>query len=147
MSYAPNPTRLRSATRESVGARPGGRDRPLGESRSTRGQTGPTTAPRGAPRGRAYEEPRDWGRIALVAGGVATGAAIGAGIALLFTDQTGPERRAGIARHARRFGHDAEQRWEDLAFELKEAARAARDRIRLRRARKQAAEDETEADD
>jgi gas vesicle protein len=79
---------------------------------------------------------------------VAAGAAIGAGIALLFTTETGPERRAGIAKRARRLGHDAEQKWEDLAFELKEAARSARDRIRHRRAHKAAAaEAETDVDD
>lgn len=147
MSYAPNPTRLRSATRESAGARAGARDRLAGESRSSRGNAGSAPAPRTAPKGRPYEDARDWGRIALMAGGVAAGAAIGAGVALLFTEQTGPERRAGIARRARRFGHDAEQRWEDLAFELKEAARTARDKIRLRRARKHAADHETDADD
>jgi hypothetical protein len=140
MSYAPNPTRLRSATRESTEARSAGRDRlSSAESRPRRGSAAGT--PRSTPRGRSYEEARDWGQIALVAGGIAAGAAIGAGIALLFTDETGPERRAHIAKRARRFGHDAEQKWEDLAFELKEAARAARDKIRLRRSRKHAAED------
>ncbi|NUR20918.1 MAG: hypothetical protein HOQ12_15395 [Gemmatimonadaceae bacterium] len=148
MSYAPNPTRLRSATRESAGARNAGRDRLTStESRPRRGNGGST--PPKPPRGRSYEEAGDWGQIALVAGGIAAGAAIGAGVALLFTAETGPERRAGIARRARRFGHDAEQKWEDLAFELKEAARAARDKLRLRRARKHTAagDDETDADD
>jgi hypothetical protein len=67
----------------------------------------------------------------------------GAGLALLFTSKTGPQRRAGIARRARHFGHDTEQRWEDLGFALKEAARSARDRFR----HKHAAESETDADD
>ena len=146
MSYAPNPTRLRSATRESTGARAGTRDRLGAEPRSARGNAA-STSPRSRPQGRPYEEPRDWGQIALMAGGIAAGAAIGAGVALLFTEQTGPERRAGIAKRARRFGHDAEQRWEDLAFELREAARTARDKIRIRRARKHAAAAETDADD
>ena len=150
MSYAPNPTRIRTATREPAAARAGGRDRLAGmDTRGGRGQRGPASAgaTRSTPRGKPYEEARDWGKIALIAGGIAAGAAIGAGLALLFTDETGPERRAGIARRARRFGHDAEQRWDDLAFELKEAARAAREKLRFRRARKQAADDETEADD
>ena len=146
MSYAPNPTRLRSATRESTGARTAGHERlTSAEPRPRRGSA--ASAPRNTPRGRPYEDARDWGQIALVAGGIAAGAAIGAGIALLFTDETGPERRAHIARRARRFGHDAEQRWEDLGFALKEAARAARDKLRLRRARKHAADEETDADD
>ncbi|HEX2781354.1 MAG TPA: hypothetical protein VHM30_17765 [Gemmatimonadaceae bacterium] len=148
MSYAPNPTRIGNATRETSGARTGFRDRPSnGEGRGQRRTAGTAGKGRTTPRGRSFEEARDWKQIAVVATGIAAGAAIGAGLALLFTDETGPERRAGIARRARRFGHDAEQKWEDLAFELKEAARAARDRIRLRRARKAAADDETEADD
>jgi gas vesicle protein len=63
---------------------------------------------------------------------VAAGAALGASAALLITEQTGPERRAGIARGARRFGHRAERAWDDLGFELREAARAARNRLRRR---------------
>ena len=94
-------------------------------------------------RGRPYEEARDWKQLALLAAGIAAGAAAGAGVALLFTEKTGPQRRAGISRKARHLGHDAEQRWEDLAFALKEAARSTRDRLRHRHA----AEDETDVDD
>ena len=148
MSYAPNPTGQRSRTRESAAA-----------TTSTRGQNGargsngsagrgrgaaPKAPPsRSKPRGRPYEEPRDWKQLGLLAAGIAAGAAVGAGVALLFTDKTGPQRRAGIARRARHLGHDAEQRWEDLAFALKEAARDTRDRFRHRHA----ADSETEADD
>jgi len=151
MSYAPNPTRVRAATRET----PAGHE--AGRSRATSASAGSRTGARGGgaeqgrrnggrARGRSYEEARDWKQIAVVATGIAAGAALGAGLALLFTDQTGPERRAGIAKRARRIGHDAEQKWEDLAFELKEAARTARDRFRLRRARKQAAAEAAEAE-
>ena len=148
MSYAPNPTGQRSRARESASA-----------TTSTRGQTGArggngsagrgrgaspkTAAARSTPRGRPYEEPRNWKQIGLLAAGIAAGAAVGAGVALLFTDMTGPQRRAGIARRARHLGHDTEQRWEDLAFALKEAARTTRDRFRHRHA----ADSETEADD
>ena len=62
-------------------------------------------------------------------------------------DFTVPIGRARIARKARHLGHDAEQRWEDLAFALKEAARGARDRFRHRAAASAAADDETDADD
>ncbi|MFL5561691.1 MAG: hypothetical protein ACJ79K_09480 [Gemmatimonadaceae bacterium] len=99
-----------------------------------------------APRGRPYDESTDWKQLGLLAAGIAAGAGLGAGLALLFTSQTGPQRRARIARKARHLGHDAEQRWEDLAFALKEAARGARDRFR-HRAAASAAEDETDADD
>ena len=85
---------------------------------------------RRAPKGKPYEEPRDWGKILLFGATVAAGAALGAGAALLITEQTGSERRAGIARGARRFGHRAERAWDDLGFELREAARTARNRLR-----------------
>jgi len=141
MSYAANPTGVRAATRQTSSAP---------ADRVGVGRASDSDRPRGGrtmPRGRPFEKSRDWTQVAVVAGGIAAGAAIGAGLALLFTEQTGPERRSRLARRARRFGHDAEQKWEDLAFELKEAARAARDRLRLRRARKQAAADETDVDD
>ena len=148
MSYAPNPTGQRSRTRESAsattstrgqnGARANG-----GSEARRRGSTAKAGPARSTPRGRPYEEPRDWKQLGLLAAGIAAGAAVGAGIALLFTDKTGPQRRAGIARKARHLGHDAEQRWEDLAFALKEAARGTRDRFRHRHA----ADSETEADD
>ena len=153
MSYAPNPTRVRAATRETPGSPQGARGRGAAAHTGSRAseRTRGTEQGRqngGRARGRSYEESRDWKQIAVVATGIAAGAALGAGLALLFTDQTGPERRAGIAKRARRFGHDAEQKWEDLAFELREAARTARDRFHRRRARKEAAADaETDADD
>ena len=148
MSYAANPTRVRAATREPSGGQRGPGDRlSPGERGAPRRASESAQSGRATPRGRSFEESRDWRQVAVVATGIAAGAAIGAGLALLFTDQTGQERRAGIAKRARRLGHDAEQKWEDLAFELREAARAARDKLRHRRARKQAADDETDVDD
>ena len=148
MSYAPNPTGQRSRTRESASA-----TSPARGQNGARGSNGSAARGRGAaarpaparstPRGRPYEERRDWKKLGLLAAGIAAGAAVGAGVALLFTEKTGPQRRAGIARKARHLGHDAEQRWEDLAFALKEAARGTRDRFRHRHA----AESETDADD
>ena len=148
MSYVPNPTAQRSRTRNSasettstrsqVGARGNN-----GSAGRGRGATPKASAPRSTPRGRPYAESRNWKQLGLLAAGIAAGAAVGAGVALLFTDKTGPQRRAGIARRARHLGHDAEQRWEDLAFALKEAARGTRDRFRHRHA----ADSETEADD
>ena len=147
MSFVPNPTGQRSrpagAAAATTSARSPGRGR--GENGSaSRGKA--ATARSGAaasPRGRPFQEERDWKQLALLAGGIAAGAAAGAGIALLFTSKTGPQRRAGLARRARHMGHDVEQRWEDLGFALKEAARSARDRFRHRHA----AESETEVDD
>jgi hypothetical protein len=145
MSYAANPSRVRAATRETSGAGDGVRDRASAGARRRPAES--ARSGRSTARGKPFEESRDWKQLAVVATGIAAGAAIGAGIALLVTDQTGAERRAGIAKRARRIGHDAEQKWEDLAFELKEAARTARDRFRARRARQHAAEAETDADD
>ena len=149
MSYAPNPTGSRSRTRDAGAAKTSTRGQTAGRgnhSSPARTKAEPAAAAVSAsskPRGRPFEVERDWTQLGLLAAGIAAGAAVGAGIALLFTNETGPQRRAGIARKARHLGHDAEQRWEDLAFALKEAARSTRDRFRHRHA----ADDETEADD
>jgi hypothetical protein len=148
MSYAPNSTAQRSRTQNSASATTSTRGQAgarggNGSAGRGRGATSKASPPRSTPRGRPYEEPRDWKQLGLLAAGIAAGAAVGAGVALLFTDKTGPQRRAGIARKARHFGHDAEQRWEDLAFTLKEAARSTRDRFRHHHA----AESETDVDD
>ena len=124
MSYAANPTRIRSATVRDSTPSPG--------KRSSRGERGSAVPARRPSKGKSYEESRNWGKILLLGATVAAGAALGAGVALLMTEQTGPERRAGIARGARRFGHRAERTWDDLGFELREAARAARNRLRGR---------------
>ena len=148
MSYAPNPTRSRSRT-DAASARTAtavGQGRGHGTNGSSaRGKSAPAKgpAPKTAPRGRPFEEARHWKELGLLAAGIAAGAAIGAGVALLFTSETGPQRGAGLARRARLFGHDTEQRWEDLGFALKEAARSTRDRFRHRHA----AADETDIDD
>ncbi len=148
MSYVPNPTGERSRPAGSAaGTKPArGHGRGRGDNGSTsRGKAASTRtgAAKSAPRGRPFDEQRNWKQLVLLAGGIAAGAAAGAGLAMLFTSETGPQRRAGLARRARHLGHDAEQRWEDLGFALKEAARSARDRFRHRHA----AESETEVDD
>lgn len=132
MSYATNPARLRSVTL---------RDTPPRGAQRSRSRNQNTDAPaKRSASGSPYEESLDWNRLLLLGGGIAAGAALGAGVAMLVTTRTGPERLADIARGARRFGHRTEQAWEDLAFELAEAARAARDKLRHRRHRAAAAE-------
>jgi hypothetical protein len=148
MSYAPNSTAQRSRTQNSASATTStrGQDGSRGGNGSAgrgKGATAKATPARSTPRGRPYEAARDWKQLGLLAAGIAAGAAVGAAVALLFTDETGPQRRAGIARKARHLGHDAEQRWEDLAFALKEAARSTRDHFRHRHA----ADSETDIDD
>jgi hypothetical protein len=151
MAQASNATSFRSRTRDSATLTSAlrGKERTRNSTGSTGRSAGAAvgrTPAKTAPRGRPYDESRDWKQIGLLAVGIAAGAAVGAGAALLFTSETGPQRRARIARKARHLGHDAEQRWEDLAFALKEAARSTRDRFRHRRAAA-AADDETDADD
>ena len=136
MSYAANPTRIRSATVRDSTSSPG--------NRSSRVERGSAKSTRRPSKGKSYAESRDWGKILLLGATVAAGAALGAGAALLFTEQTGPQRRAGIARGARRFGHRAERAWDDLGFELREAARSARNRLRRRH---HAAEGDIDEDD
>jgi hypothetical protein len=148
MAQASNPTSFRSRTRDSAtmaSSTRGAQNSRTGNGSTTRSRDAAAKSPpaKVTPRGRPYDESTDWKQLGLLATGIAAGAGLGAGLALLFTSQTGPQRRARIARKARHLGHDAEQRWEDLAFALKEAARSARDRFRHRAA----AEDETDADD
>jgi hypothetical protein len=148
MSYAPNSTAQRSRPRDSAAANSstrghGGTGRTNGSASRSRADTAANAPAKTAPRGRPFDEAPNWKQIGMLAGGIAAGAAVGAGIALLFTEKTGPQRRAGIARRARHLGHDAEQRWEDLAFTLKEAARSTRDRFRHRHA----ADDESDTED
>ena len=138
MSYAPNAERIRATTRAAGGHEPD-RERTLGRSRAK------DAPPARSPRGRPYDVERDWALYGKLGLAIATGVGIGAGVALLLTSETGPQRRASLAKGARRLGHRAERAWSDLACELGEAARTLRDKRRLRRLR--AAEAETDHDD
>jgi gas vesicle protein len=79
---------------------------------------------------------------AIFAAGVAVGVAVGAGAALLFAPMSGEETRRLIARRGRRLGRRGRDAWDDLAFELKSAAKRRRKAWRERRARRH---DETTA--
>jgi hypothetical protein len=75
--------------------------------------------------------------IAAFAAGIALGLTIGAGAALLFAPQSGPDTRRALARRGRRLtrrGHDA---WDDLREELGRAARRGRRALTRRRRRTQ----------
>jgi hypothetical protein len=122
MSYTASPNRIKSATLRDSATTSATRDR---------GSRSSATAAR-KPKGKPFEEPTDWKQLLLIGAAVAAGAGIGAGSAMLMTDKTGPERRALLGRRARRVGHRAEHAWDDLAFELREAARTARNRLRRR---------------
>jgi hypothetical protein len=79
----------------------------------------------------------DWERVAVFGTGIALGAALGAGIALLFAPSTGEEVRAAIARGGARLAHRGRDAWDDLREELEWAARRGKRRVgrRVQRAR------------
>ena len=81
------------------------------------------------PLGRSYEDPIDWGRLGMFGLGIALGAILGSGTALLFAPQSGEEARAGIGRRARSMREDAHDAWEDLRDELEWAGRRGRRRL------------------
>ena len=82
------------------------------------------------PVGFAYEDPMDWARLGVFGLGIALGALLGGGAALLFAPQSGEEIRAGIGRRARGVREDARDAWDDLRDELEWASRRGRKRIR-----------------
>ena len=71
-----------------------------------------------------------WREVAIFAAGIAVGAMIGAGSALLLAPETGEETRAAIARRSRRVGRRAHDAWDDLRDELRFATRRGRRRLR-----------------
>jgi hypothetical protein len=81
------------------------------------------------PMGRPYDEPIDWGRLSIFGLGVALGALLGTGTALLFAPQSGEEVRAGIGRRARTMTGEARDAWDDLRDELEWAAHRGRRRL------------------
>ena len=79
----------------------------------------------------------DWERIAIFGSGIALGAALGAGVALLFAPFSGEETRAAIRRRGARLATRSHDAWEDLRDELRWAARRGKRRVgrRIQRAR------------
>ena len=71
-----------------------------------------------------------WREIAIFAAGIAVGAMLGAGSALLLAPESGEETRAAIARRGRRVGRRAHDAWDDLRDELRFATRRGRRRVR-----------------
>jgi gas vesicle protein len=97
-----------------------------------RGQTSGTPAPP-----QNGEGDIDWERVAVFGTGIALGAALGAGVALLFAPLSGAQTRAAIARRGSRWAHQGRDAWEDLREELQWAAKRGKRRIgrRVQRAR------------
>ena len=79
----------------------------------------------------------DWERVAVFGTGIALGAALGAGVALLFAPYSGEEARAAILRRGARLAHQGRDAWDELRDELEWAARRGKRRLgrRVQRAR------------
>lgn len=74
------------------------------------------------PSGHAYSRSLEWGDAGLFGAGIAVGVLIGAGAALLFAPQSGPETREGIVRGTRDLSYRATDAWDDLREELRHVA-------------------------
>ena len=81
-------------------------------------------------KGSPYREQTDWGQVAAFAAGVAVGALLGAGAALLNAPQTGVETRLALKRRARTARVQAADRWDDLGRELRSATRRGKRKVR-----------------
>ena len=90
-----------------------------------------------APRGMSSKK-----STAYLAAGIAIGIAVGAGVAILFAPQSGADTRRLIARRGRRLGQRGRDAWDDLADELKSAAKRRRKAWRERRERRREERDE-----
>jgi hypothetical protein len=84
----------------------------------------PSPSPRAA--GRPYTEERDWKRLATFGGGIALGALLGAGVALLLAPATGEETRELLLDHARSAGGRVRERFDDLRDDVRYATRRGR---------------------
>jgi hypothetical protein len=71
----------------------------------------------------------DWGQVGIFSAGVAVGALIGAGAALLLAPATGFETRTRLAYKARRTGARAADRFEDLSDNARRSARRGARRV------------------
>ena len=65
-------------------------------------------------------------RSVVFAAGVAVGAIVGAGVALLLAPRSGAETRFAIGREARRLRRRGRDAWDDFRDELRRARRRAR---------------------
>jgi YtxH-like protein len=79
-------------------------------------------------RSREFEDRPHATRWAMF-GGLALGAALGAGIALLVAPDSGRETRQEIARRSRKLKRRGADAWDDLRHELGRAGRKAKDRL------------------
>jgi hypothetical protein len=80
--------------------------------------------------GRSYSENAQWRNAAIFGAGVALGALIGAGAALLYAPQTGEEAREILSERAHRFGGRIGDRIDDARGDLGWYMRRGRRKLR-----------------
>jgi hypothetical protein len=80
--------------------------------------------------GRSYSEDMQWRHAAIFGAGVALGALLGAGAALLYAPQTGEETREMLSERAQRFGGRIGERLDDARGDLGWYMRRGRRKLR-----------------
>ncbi|HEY8795685.1 MAG TPA: YtxH domain-containing protein [Gemmatimonadaceae bacterium] len=81
-------------------------------------------------RGKSYSDDMQWRHAAIFGAGIALGAMIGAGAALLFAPQSGEETRELISERAQRFGGRIGERIDDARGDLGWYLRRGRRKLR-----------------
>ena len=81
-------------------------------------------------RGKSYSDDMQWRHAAIFGAGIALGAMIGAGAALLFAPQSGEETRELISERAQRLGGRIGERIDDARGDLGWYLRRGRRKIR-----------------
>ena len=82
------------------------------------------------PSGRSYSEDMQWRHAAIFGAGVALGALLGAGAALLYAPQTGEEAREMLSERAQRLGGRLGERLDDARGDLGWYMRRGRRKLR-----------------
>jgi hypothetical protein len=82
------------------------------------------------PRGRSYSEDMQWRHAAIFGAGVAIGALLGAGAALLYAPQSGEEMREILSERAQKFGGRIGERLGDARGDLGWYMRRGRRKLR-----------------
>lgn len=89
--------------------------------------------------GHPFTETRDLGKMATIVAGVAVGAMIGAGAALLLAPASGAETRTAITRRVRKLTRRERSVWKSLARAMEEAVQETAAKSHLRRVKAEAA--------
>jgi hypothetical protein len=125
MSYAPHTLRSQQGRTFSTGT-DAGADRPAASAPRPGGSWSKRRSS-----GASSTDSRDWVRVGMFGAGIAVGALLGAGAALLYAPTSGLETRTLLRGRARRAKLRAANRWDELGAELRSAAR--RNKRKLRR--------------